>query len=48
MVKAIRMLMDNVKGDLVGFLANEYIALVKYNEELNVYKYNEGIWVKVR
>ena len=40
--------MDNVEGDLVGFLVNEYIALVKYNGVLNVYKYNEGIWVKVR
>lgn len=47
MVKAIRTLMDNVKGDLRGFLANEYIALVEYENKLNVYKYKEGIWVKV-
>ena len=48
MVKAIRILMNNVKGDLVGFLANENLALVEHNEVLSVYKYNEGIWVKVR
>jgi hypothetical protein len=48
LVKAIRTLMSNVKGDLIGFLANENLALVEYNEVLSVYKYNEGIWVKVR